>query len=115
MARYYNACLRGNKLIDIKRLTKSFIFFMFLLLVFGANPVVSDVLKRGDNEWVRGALKAASLKKWKTTERYAKRIKTPLMQKTLLRVKLTRSPKPQNFEELSSFLTNNPDWPEQKN
>jgi len=87
---------------------------MFLLLVFGANPVVSDVLKRGDNEWVRGALKAASLKKWKTTERYAKRIKTPLMQKTLLWVKLTRSPKPQNFEELSSFLTNNPDWPEQK-
>lgn len=69
-------------------------------------------LSKGDGEWVRGALKAASLKKWKTTERYSRHIQTPLMRKTLKWVRLTRSPKPQDFRELTDFIRDNPDWPE---
>lgn len=68
-------------------------------------------LSDAEQVWFKNALKAIKGGQWKTTGRFAKRVKTPLARKYLAWAVLTQTNPISSFELIDHFLQQNPNWP----
>ncbi len=86
--------------------------FVLLLGIFGFGfQVPAKALSDAEQVWFNNALKAVKAGQWKTTGRFAKRIKAPLARKYLAWAVLTNTNPISSFELIDTFLQQNPEWP----
>jgi soluble lytic murein transglycosylase len=94
-----------------------FTFLIFAIVAINA-PALSHatgtVLSQKDESNIKAALKAASKNQWKNARALAKRIKDPLAKKIVLYFDLERRETKASFEDISSFIAENPHWPSSK-
>jgi len=97
-------------------------YLMFALLSFTvvciSTPALSHArgpdISQGDQKNLKGALEAASKNRWKRTRSLAAKLKDPLAKKIIHFFDLKRQGSVASFEEIASFIADNPHWPSMK-
>jgi len=80
-----------------------------------ARPAVSArQLSGSDALWTRNAFRAADRGKWQTFNGFAGRIANPLAKKLLTWRRLRSAGSGAGFDEINTFITDNPDWPSRR-
>ena len=91
--------------------------FVALIAAFfmlgGAPDLHADALSGGDIRAAKEAIKAIEAEKWQQARRLASRIKDPLALKLVRWLTLTGRNNGATFPQISSFITEVPDWPGQ--
>ncbi len=72
----------------------------------------AKALSDAEEVWFNNAIKSIKARQWKTTGRFAKRVKDPLARKYLAWAVLTKTNPISNFELIDNFLRENPEWPQ---
>lgn len=86
--------------------------FSFVIACFGIGfHTPAKALSDSEKVWFKNAAKAIKAKQWKTTGRFAKRVKSPLARKYLAWAVLTQTNPISSFELIDQFLAQNPLWP----
>ncbi len=88
-----------------------------LLFFLCAAPLSANAdppLSPEDSKAARAAFKAAEKKQWKSARGLAAKASDELVAKIVLWMDLTRTDTNHDFEAISDFLLNNPDWPSQR-
>ena len=115
MARY---SVSSNTIIEWEHILKFWFKCVVIALLwgtfgYGAQPP-ARALSDAEQVWFKNALKAIKAGQWKTTGRFAKRVKTPLARKYLAWAVLTQTNPISSFELINHFLQQNPEWPQRR-
>jgi len=79
----------------------------------GTGSADANILDSNDAKNAKAAFKAASQDRWKKGLRLAKKANNPLVLKTFKWFDYSRRNGANSFEDIATFITKNPDWPEQ--
>ena len=88
-------------------------FAALLCLTFWVSPVLADdvTLSAKDKKLYQQAFQAIEKDRWKEARRLADMAKDPQLAKVIQWLDLSRPGPGRSFDEMSSFLKANPDWP----
>ena len=84
-----------------------------LCVLLFSSPNLAAKTPTGDAKLVADALKVAKKGKWSLYHKYRRRISDPLLRKVLLWTELKDPGASASFEDISTFIAANPDWPGQ--
>jgi soluble lytic murein transglycosylase len=87
-----------------------------LFLIAGGRPAHADEagLSAKDINIYKRAFQAIDKDRWKEARREIERAKDPLLAKVVIWLDLTRPGPGRSFDEMTRFLTDNPDWPQRE-
>jgi len=95
-------------------LTVSLISLVTLMGIAPANEAIAAGISKKDRTAAQAAYKLGQKSKWPEFDRRAKSIKDPLLKKVLYWYRLQARASGASFEEISTFIKAEPDWPSQR-